>query len=269
MKSKKVWIVNCSIITIIFFIFVQNFLKNNHGKLQEYLLISDPSDPVQFRFSPWRATQGYSQGDLPFHFYLYPDEKNGNSFDNPGIVTYRDFIIWAGLDFPSSKYHLSDYIITCPDNTSFRFIPVDAMKTFSETTPNKEHEEKGFKYVKKKAKRGHRYYQTILAGYYFYFDNIRKGLYWAEKSAEAGETGSMNILGEAYTHGCGVIQDDIEGLKWYLIASSLGDRAAHEELLARSSLFQESTENRKELKQAQERAKEWMLQHKKIFIYNP
>lgn len=234
-------------------------------KLQEHFL-DDTASSLQFRFPPWKLTQGCNGGDLPFHFYLHPDAKDSRVMQNPGIATYKDFVIWASLDFPQeldlSKYESAEEI-----ELGFKCIPVGVTITDVYFKESKKLEEKGLKYLQQRAENGQRYYQTILAGYYFYFDDTRKGLFWAERSAEQGETGGMKILGDAYTNGIGVIQDDVEGLKWYIIASTLGNLATQGNLLAMGPAH-ESAEKQLLWQQAHRAAKEWMNAHRAIFIGN-
>lgn len=241
--------------------------STGHGKLQEYFLEDITSTP-QFRFSIWKLTQGCNFGDLPFHFYQHPDRTDSCTLENPGIATYKDFVIWAGLNFPK-ELDLAEYKSEDQEFAEFGFIPVDSLN-FSGIYANKSKQliEKGLEYLHPRAEKGNRYYQAILAGYYFYFDDTRKGLFWAEKSAEQGETGAMKILGDAYTNGIGVVQDDIEGLKWYVIASTLGNLAAQGELLAWGHSMQNSTEKKLIWKQAHDTAKEWMNCHRSVFISN-
>ncbi len=212
-------------------------------KLYKYFLI-DNSEKIQFRFSPLSLIQGCNSGDLPDHFFLHPDVKTNVRLNNPGIISYIDFVIWAGAGFPKEWFsgHLNQQKIL------------------------EKYETNGFNYVKIMAEKGNPYYQTILSGYYFYSDDTKKGLYWAEKAAESGESGSMLLLGDAYTEGIGVVQDDIEGIKWYYIASNLGNPAAKGRMLAlgvlQPNIYQEC------VKQANCEAKLWMNDHKKLFISN-
>lgn len=235
-----------------------------HGKLQKYFL-EDTSPSLQFRFPPWKLAQGCSAGDLPYHFYLHPDVKDSRAMQNPGLATYKDFVIWAGSDFPK-ELDLSEYESEDQEFAEFGCIPLDSLN-FSGIYAKKSKQliEKGLEIIRPKAEKGHCYYQTILAGYYFYFDDTKKGLFWAEKAAEQGETGAMKILGDAYTNGIGVVQDDIEGLKWYMIASSLGNLATQGNLLAMGPA-KESPEKQLMWQQAHESAKKWMNCHRSIFI---
>lgn len=206
------------------------------------------STTVQFQFSPLKLTQGCEAGDLPFHFFLHPDDKNAFRIKNPGVSTYSDFIAWAGAGFPSDSK--------------------DAEIVAYGGVGNKDWVEKGLKHVKYEAERQTPPYQTILAGYFFYSGETKSGLYWAEKGAEAGETGSMKILGDAYTYGIGIVPNDIEGMKWYMIASSLGNLAAMGDMLAKGPLVDDSSENHQKMTQANQLAQDWMNTHRTLFISN-
>jgi len=266
-------------------------VSNCQGKCKESELITFSVDdktfsPLKFEFIPLKLTQGCDSGELPYHFFTHPDDKNGKGVLNPGIISYRDFVVWAGADFPEkAPWPSSSHSLTKPDSldVSFEDLGIKLLANgrnggvdfptvsihFSRKVGSRaqEYEEKGIKFVTSLAKTGNCYFQTILAGYYFYLGNTKKGLFWAEKAAEAGETGGMKILGDAYMYGIGVIQDDVEGLKWYQIATALGNLAANGELLTRCRLPGDPPlQNVESWREANKQAKEWMEIHKELFI---
>ena len=192
---------------------------------------------IKFKFTIGKLIQGIEEGDLPFHYFTHPDSKVNFKPNNPDVITTKDFIVWIGSNF---KSHLST-----EEKSSAKF------------------EEEGLIIVQNKANKGFRAFQMILASYNFHFvKDKKKGLFWAYKAAEMGESGSMVILGDAFMHSDGVNFDQVEGLKWYLIASNLGDLAAQGRLLA---LYENTPEYIEIKNRALIEAKVWMKLHPRYF----
>lgn len=119
-----------------------------------------------------------------------------------------------------------------------------------------------------------------LAKYYYYQEKYyKKAMYWTFKGVEMGSSECMYILRHAYGRGLGVIDDVEEGLKWLLLASSLGHKEACQELkkIAEVPLFiavavpekdidKVSEKWEKNLEEARERAREWRKSHQNLFI---
>lgn len=262
---------NITTVILLFIINISSLSIPAEKSLNQYLLKTSSPNGLQFNFRPWKLAQGCDAGDLPFYFYLHPDDKTTIASDNPGIATYKDFIIWAGMNFDEEFYFTNNSTRKILKSYGkFRRVPFGKTHAFTISERiginSQEYEKKGLQYVKKNAERGDLSYITILSGYYFYSGKTRQGLYWAEKGAENGEIGSMDILGDAYYYGYGVIQDDVEGLKWYIIASSLGNLKATGMVLSTSKIADDSPENLERLSHAYKKAKEWMATHKKLFI---
>lgn len=239
----------CAIVLIAMVFIGQSLFKVSFRaniKEKEYLVSRkefSPNNLYQFRFKPLSLTQGCTAGDIQFYYFLHPDSYDNEELPNPGIKTYLDFVIWAGADFPNT--------FTLNENVE----------------EGAESLKRGLEYVTARAEQGLRHYQTILAGFFYFFTNIKKkGLYWAEKGAELGETGSMLILGHAYDNGNGIILDRSESWKWYTISSSLGNLAAQGEILAGS--FCDNGPTIEEKNQGKQKATAWMKKHKNFFISN-
>lgn len=213
---------------------------------KDYLVSPTEFSPhlYQFKFKALSLTQGCFDGEIPGHYFLHPDSNAEDAISNPGISTYLDFILWAGIDFSQNLKQIG----TVDEGTKIL--------------------KRGIEYVTSKAGQGLRCYQTLLAGFfYFYTPNKQKGLYWAEKGAEAGETGSMTILGHAYSNGHGVILDMAEGWKWYTIASALGSLEAQGQILAKT-VCDEDGPTKEERKRGKEIARDWMEKHRNLFVSN-
>jgi TPR repeat protein len=99
-----------------------------------------------------------------------------------------------------------------------------------------------------------------LLSKYYYEDNIKKSLYWAEKGALLGEGDCMLILCHAYYTSNGVVEDVVEAYKWFILAAAMGNSDV--KAIVQSSEFKTSTP----YEQGHKRAIEWMQQHKKTFF---
>ncbi len=60
--------------------------------------------------------------------------------------------------------------------------------------------------------------------------NIEEGVFWLKKAAEEGSLDAQSNLGDRYSEGIGVAQDNEEAAKWYRMAADQGDAAAQSTL---------------------------------------
>jgi hypothetical protein len=101
---------------------------------------------------------------------------------------------------------------------------------------------------------------NILSKYYFYNNEFRKALYYAEKGAELGSYRCMEVLRHCYANGKGVVQDYDEAVKWTILSKTLGSEDSKEIL--------EGCEETISYKNGLKLAREWMKEHKSVFIGN-
>ena len=62
------------------------------------------------------------------------------------------------------------------------------------------------------------------------FQNVKEAFKWYRKSAEQGHAQAQNNLGDMYSQGRGVLQDDKESVKWYRKSAEQGNAEAQNNL---------------------------------------
>lgn len=108
---------------------------------------------------------------------------------------------------------------------------------------------------------------TILAHYFLYKKDLKKGMYWAFKGAENGSEKCMLLLSGAYLSGEGLVQDCAEGIKWTYLSAAAGEEKCKQWIkefggasgMANPHLAPLLIEGKK-------RAIEWMNKHPELFI---
>jgi hypothetical protein len=118
--------------------------------------------------------------------------------------------------------------------------------------------------------------RRLLAKFYCFthskYKNVSRGLFWAHRGAEFGESQGMLLLAHAYAKGIGVMQDLEESIKWLLLAEKAPNDSSG--YLARKILKSlEDFSLKKELIELKakslEKAKLWAQEHPDAFFYSP
>jgi len=124
------------------------------------------------------------------------------------------------------------------------------------------------------ATKSNKYARSTLAKFYYggHADqNISKGLNWAYKAAEHGESKGMLILTHAYAEGTGVPQDLEESIKWLLLTRRTGDPTA-KWIIETIERYKSSQDYKRfcEIKQqAFKKAETWAKEHPDAFFALP
>jgi len=115
-------------------------------------------------------------------------------------------------------------------------------------------------WLRKAAEQGHALAQFYLGAFYYDGERIeqdyKQAVYWFRKAAEQGNAWAQNDLGRCYYYGNGIIEDYVEAYKWFLLAGMNGADVSKDKRLLQYHL------NELEIRQAQQRAKDFIEQHK-------
>jgi TPR repeat protein len=140
-------------------------------------------------------------------------------------------------------------------------------KAFKDNVEKRDLLNKGLAICENRAREGNSIYQVLLASYhYFTTKNTKRALYWANKSAEQGNSSGMLILFDAYKSGNGVIGDAEEVIKWLWLADSLGNE--HAKNLMKHAGVIDLLKDKQFANLVYEKARKWMRDHPQAF-FNP
>lgn len=160
-------------------------------------------------------------------------------------VPYLEALVWLGCDNPDEPYPKS-----CKSDAEKQNL-LNSGVTICEN----------------RAREGNSVHQMLLASYhYFTTKNTKRALYWANMSAEQGNTSGMLILFDAYKSGNGVIGDAEEGTKWLWLAASLGNE--HAKNFMEHPIVVDLLKNQEFANSIYEKARNWMKDHPQAF-FNP
>jgi TPR repeat protein len=79
---------------------------------------------------------------------------------------------------------------------------------------------------------------------------------WTRKSADQGFANAQNMLGWMYAQGKGVPPDNIQAIKWFILAKKSGSTEVEQNLIAG-----EQRATPAQIAEAQKLAHEWWLAH--------
>lgn len=161
------------------------------------------------------------------------------------FIATEDCIIWFGRGCPIAKYE------------SGRFDSVEKSELI----------DAGLEYLKTNCKDV--ISNEILAKYYNEREEYPKSLYWASSGAEKGSNYCMSILRRAYANGLGVVEDQVEALKWMYLAAALGDTGAKKILDELNGLNEKRSHSSSAYlpqEEGRKRAQEWQRKHFDLFL---